>query len=111
VPCAIHRRELSVRGSEVYIRDVVEASGRHRLRWCFHLHPSVRAQPTPQGFILTIPETGGLRLTTNAVAPDLRIAKSEYSPGYASREPALACTAEGEYLLSDAVEWKIRAMD
>jgi hypothetical protein len=107
---ASHRRELSVNGGEVCIRDHVEASGRHRLRWCFHLHPSVRAQPTPQGFILTIPETGSLLLTTNAVAPDLRITKSEYSPGYARREPGLACTAEGEYVLPDVIAWKIQVM-
>jgi hypothetical protein len=106
----IHRRELSVKGREVCIRDHIEASGRHRLRWCFLLHPGVRAQTTPQGFILTIPEAGGLLLTTNAIAPDLRIAKSEYSPGYARREPALACIAEGEYVLPDAVEWKIKAL-
>lgn len=110
VSYASHRREVSVNGGEVCIRDYVKGSGRHRLRWSFHLHPNVRAQPTPQGFILTIPETGGLMLSTNAVAPDLRITKSEYSPGYARREPALACTAEGEYVLPDSVEWKIQAM-
>ena len=105
-----HRRELSVIGREVCIRDWVEASGRHRLRWCFQLHPGVRAQLTSQGFILTIPETGVLQLTTNAPAPDLRIIKSEYSPGYGRTEPSHACTAEGEYVLPCSVEWKVRTV-
>jgi hypothetical protein len=107
---ASHCRELSINGGEVCLRDRLEASGRHRLRWCFHLHPNVRAQLTPQGFILTIPEIGALQLTTNAAAPDLRIIKSEYSPAYGRRDPSHACTAEGEYVLPTDVEWRIRPM-
>ena len=110
VPSASHRRELSVNGSEVCIRDSVGASGRHRLRWCFQLHPGVRAQLTPQGFLLTIPETGVLLLATNAPAPDLGIIDSEYSPAYGQREPSHACTADSDYVLPASVEWKVRAM-
>lgn len=107
---ASHRRELSVSGSEVHIRDCVEASGRHRLRWCFHLHPSVRAQLTPQGFMLTVPETGALLLATNATSPDLKMIKSEYSPAYGRKDASHACIAEGEYVLPASVEWTVRAI-
>lgn len=107
-PHAGHRRELSVNSAEVHIRDHIEAAGRHRLRWCFQLHPDVRAQLTPQGFLLTVPGIGALLLATNAAAPDLRIIKSEYSPAYGRRNPSQACTAEGEYALPMLVEWNIR---
>jgi hypothetical protein len=105
-----HRRQLSVSSSTICIRDRIEASGSHRLRWCFQLHPSVRAQLTPQGFMLTLPETGVLLLAINVPAPDLRIIESEYSPGYGRREPSYACTAEVQYALLCSVEWSVRAV-
>jgi len=107
----IHRRELSVNGAGVRIGDHMEGSGCHRLCWHFHLHPGVRAQVIPRGFMLTIPETGVLLVSTNAASVELRIVESEYSPSYAQRKPAHACVAEGEYVLPVTVEWSLRAAD
>lgn len=104
----VHRREVSVSGDDVGICDRVAASGRHRLRWSFHLHPEVRPQLTPQGFILTIPEGGALHLTSNAAAPDLKVSKSEYSPAYGRKEASHVCIAEGEYVLPTSVQWMIK---
>ena len=65
VPSVSHRRELSVRGQMVSIRDCVEGKGRHQLQWRFHLHPAVQPRLTPQGFALVLPDVGTLLLETN----------------------------------------------
>jgi hypothetical protein len=110
-PAITHRREISVRGESVSIRDVVEGSGRHKLQWRFHLHPAVQPGVTPRGFTLVVPKAGTLLLEAPQIPVALDIVEAEYSPGYGCRQPALACVVSHEATLPFAAEWRIRAVD
>jgi hypothetical protein len=107
---ASHRRTVTMKKEQLQIGDQIEATGKHRLRWYFHLHPSVRGQVAPQGFVLTVPGLGALELTSDAAAQELKLNSSEHSAGYAKRESSHVCVAEGEYVMPISVEWRIRAM-
>jgi hypothetical protein len=105
-----HRREVSVCGDGVRIRDTIEGSGRHSLRWRFHFHPSVQPGPSPAGVTLAVPQTGALLLGSPSGVP-LTIIPSEYSPGYGRCFPTAAAEAGGEFSLPLSIEWRIRAED
>jgi hypothetical protein len=107
---ARHRRELRVTAEAVGIRDRVQGLGRHQLRWSFQLHPGVEARVAPQGFVLTVPEAGGLMLETGGAPRALAVVESEYSSGYGRNESSRACVMEGDYDLPVSVEWKVRAL-
>jgi hypothetical protein len=106
-PGIAHRREVRVDASGIRIRDQLRGEGRHRLQWRFSLHPAVEAAPTPDGFELTIPGTGRLRLAAHPPLPGLAIVAAEYSRGYGWNEPTRACVADGEFALPFSVEWRL----
>ncbi len=105
-----HRREISVRGDHVLIRDILEGSGRHRVQWRFHLHPAVSPQVAPSGFALQVPAAGTLGLEVSGATPALEILPSEYSPGYGCSRPTKACTATGEFSLPAALQWRMQPL-
>lgn len=106
-----HRREVTVRPDEVLVRDVIEGTGSRRLHWRFHLHPSVIAQTSDRGFLLSVPGAGPLAISGGTEKVRLNLSPTEYSPGYGLKSPSVACVAEGEFSLPAAVEWKFQPSD
>jgi len=103
----LHRRIISSNDRTVVIRDELDGSGTHELRWHFHLHPSVQPRIIPRGFALAVPGAGTLKLETSLASPVLELERTEYSPGYGRSEPTFACNASGKFALPLGAEWSI----
>ena len=106
-----HRREVQLRKDGLWLRDVIEGAGRHRLQWFFQLHPDVRAVAEPGGWRLDILAAGTLRLESPGTALILGIEPSSFSPGYSRLLPSQACSATAEIALPATVEWRLRVID
>ncbi len=103
-----HTREVTGDEQALTVYDRVAGGGQHHLEWRFHLHSSVRPRVTNQGFVLQVPHAGELLVENSAQLAALRLAPSEYSPGYGRRSSALVCVAETSTALSYGVSWRIR---
>jgi hypothetical protein len=103
-----HSRVISSGDRRFVIRDELEGSGTHELRWHFHLHPSVQPRVIPRGFALAVPGAGTLKLETSLPSPVFELERSEYSPGYGRSEPTFACNASGKFALPLSAEWSLR---
>ena len=106
-----HRREVRLRKDGLWLRDVIEGAGRHRLQWFFQLHPDVRAVAEPGGWRLDVPGAGTLRLESPGTALTLGLEPSSFSPGYSRLVPSHACSATTELGLPATVEWRFRVAD
>ncbi len=113
-PALVHRRQLTVRPELVLVRDTLAGTGRHKLDWRFHLHPSVQPRIKGQQFELALPQLGRITLAQTAPAaqsdPKLALAllPTQYSPGYGRRQPTAACGASVEAALPFEIEWQLR---
>jgi uncharacterized heparinase superfamily protein len=110
-PRTRHRREVKVTPGAMVVRDFVEGSGRHRLRWSFQLHPDVEARLTSRGVVLTVPGAGTLGMTADTGALALAIDESDFSPAYGHRQTGRACVAEGDFDLPVSIEWSVQASE
>ena len=107
----MHRREIRLRKDGLWLRDVIEGTGRHHLQWFFQLHPDVRAVAEPGGWRLDVPGAGTLRLESPGTALTLGLEPSSFSPGYSRLLPSQACSAAAEVSLPATVEWRVRVAD
>jgi len=107
----VHQREMRLRKDGLWLRDVVEGAGRHRLQWFFQLHPEIRAVAEPGGWRLAVPGAGALRLESPGTALTLGVEPSSFSPGYSRLLPSHACSATTEIALPATVEWRVRVAD
>ncbi|HYG34016.1 MAG TPA: alginate lyase family protein [Clostridia bacterium] len=103
-----HRRAIEVRRQEISIRDLLEGTGSHELKWHFHLHPSVKPRLESQGFELTVPGVGTLTLSSPSNGLALEILPAEYAPEYGHNQPTLACSASWRGPLPISLQWEIR---
>ena len=106
-----HRREVRLSKDGLWLRDVIEGAGRHRLQWFFQLHPDVRAVAEPGGWRLEVPGVGTLRLESPGTALTLGLEPSSFSPRYSRLLPSQACSATAELSLPANVEWRLRVAD
>jgi hypothetical protein len=106
-----HRREMVVSRKMVSIRDLVEGTGRHKLEWRFHLHPSVRAALESTGFALVVPGAGELAMEISGMVPAPEAVSSEFSPSYGCAKTSAACASSGGFSLPWTLRWRIQPQD
>jgi hypothetical protein len=92
----------------VLVRDCIEGSGQHHLRWHFHLYPGVEPKVTGHQFALLVKGVGTLVVESSLASVALEIEETDYSSGYGRCQPTQACNASGDFALPLTAEWAFR---
>jgi hypothetical protein len=77
------------------IRDRLELTGRHRIRWSFHIHPQAELIREGEAWVIRR-EDHQLRLTWSGPAARAEHSTGSYSRAYGLEEPAPLLTFEAE---------------
>ena len=103
-----HRREVSVRGWGMILRDTVGGTGEHVLTSRFLFHPTVEPRLMPGGVELRVPGAGKLHLVTETSDANFELQAGEYSRAYGHREASLALVVERKVQLPSSTAWALR---
>jgi len=100
------RRRLQLSSGVFLFNDEVQGSGRHPLRWRFHVHPGLKITRCAEGcfelgnrFVLRILRPKGMRL---------EVGTGWYSPSYHHRVPVDVCEISLDATLPVAVDFALQ---
>ena len=103
-----HEREVSIRSSEVVLRDTLEGTGNHAVTSRFLFHPTVQPELVPGGVVLLVPGAGRLRLLAESTTENLRLVDAKYSPSYGHQQATMALVAEAKREFPSSTTWVLR---